>query len=204
MFDYAKLPKDYDVAYKFTAKMEGGISDDKNDRGGKTRYGVSYALFSDLCRRDPEFLRSIGLSAIQHGHAGVKPEHARKIFYHEFWALPGNKYYDLNKIPLANAVIIFDAAVNHGRGRSVKFFQKAYNQIFPTQAIADDGLIGPKTIEAAQVVSQDVIDACLKIRMEYFKAIVKNDPSQKCFLKGWLNRANALQEYMKETFFFEF
>ena len=74
---------------------------------------------------------------------------------------------------------------------AAKFVQKACRDF--GEAVEVDGIIGPKTKAA-------VLTACAKygpyvfltylveIRRDFYYAIVEKDPSQKVFLKGWLNR----------------
>jgi lysozyme family protein len=56
--------------------------------------------------------------------------------------------------------------------------------------VAIDGIIGPKTIAAAQSVSAGkVIDQ----REAFLRRIVVRDPSQQVFVKGWMSRIAALR-----------
>ena len=55
--------------------------------------------------------------------------------------------------------------------------------------VTADGIVGPKTI-AKLNATPDIVDKVYKARKDYFEAIVKNNPSQKKWLKGWMNRLN--------------
>lgn len=59
--------------------------------------------------------------------------------------------------------------------------------------VTADGIVGPKTLAA--INSQDPKELFTKVynaRAAHFNAIVKNNPSQKKWLKGWMNRINYI------------
>ncbi len=68
------------------------------------------------------------------------------------------------------ALILFDSCVNHGVSAGKSLYKKADNNA----------------------------EKFLNLRREKYKSIVKNNPSQKVFLKGWLNRIDRLEKYIKK------
>lgn len=58
-----------------------------------------------------------------------------------------------------------------------------------------DGIIGPKTLSAVNAFAADdwkvFLNRLNAERIDYYKAIVRKNPSKKKFLNGWINRANA-------------
>ena len=57
-----------------------------------------------------------------------------------------------------------------------------------------DGKVGPVTLAAINTADpKELFDKLWKARKEYFEAIVRKTPSQKVFLKGWLNRLNSYE-----------
>ena len=57
-----------------------------------------------------------------------------------------------------------------------------------------DGVVGPLTIAAVNKQSPADLFARIKAaRITFLNDIVKNNPSQKIFLKGWINRLNDLK-----------
>ena len=54
-----------------------------------------------------------------------------------------------------------------------------------------DGIVGPKTITALNN-DKEVKTKVYNARKAYFEAIVKKNPSQKKWLKGWMNRLNSV------------
>jgi lysozyme family protein len=81
----------------------------------------------------------------------------------------------------------FDTAVNMGPGRAVRFLQSALG-------CGVDGDFGPATERA--MAAADIGDAIAKYcntREAYYRGLVNKNPKLGVFLKGWLNRLNALR-----------
>lgn len=68
------------------------------------------------------------------------------------------------------ALILFDSCVNHGVSGGISLYKKAGNNS----------------------------EKFLNLRREKYKAIAENNSSQKVFLKGWLNRVDKLEKYIKK------
>lgn len=92
----------------------------------------------------------------------------------------------------------FDAAVNHGLGGAAKLMQKTINNYAAKAglklSVAVDGELGPKSMAALDACIRHknnlrlICEIYINEREKYFRAIVAANPSQACFLKGWLNR----------------
>ena len=103
-------------------------------------------------------------------------------------------YYDLDEVEdNKKCFLIFDSAVNHGHKGATKLIQKTLNEL--GYSLAVDGRYGPKS-KAALIDSQvsEFISVFQEKRAALYKAIVKNNPSQNVFLKGWLNRINNVNK----------
>ena len=87
-----------------------------------------------------------------------------------------NNYWCLsgaNKVKnKAIALILFDSAVNHGVGAAKQMYVRA----------------------------GDNVENFLNLRLEKYNAIVKRNPSQKVFLKGWNNRINKLRSFIAQNY----
>lgn len=55
---------------------------------------------------------------------------------------------------------------------------------------------GLKRASAFNKLAKGNIETLFKLREEFYNKIVKNNPSQKVFLKGWLNRIADLRKYI--------
>lgn len=186
----------FEIAQTFTAKWEGGYSDDEFDAGGATKYGVSFAFLSDLSKsqRNRDTLERMGIP-LPITVATIKSlsyDQAQALFRWQFW-LP----LHCNDFPLRVAVVLYDAAVNCGLRMGVKFVQRGCNAAGWTPPLVDDGLIGPKSTDAFLHAEQPaMIDAAIDARDAYYHAIVRNKPTQQKFLRGWLNRTKDLRKYV--------
>lgn len=115
---------------------EGGYTNNKADRGGATRWGITEKV------------------ARANGYAGdmraLPRETAATIYRRLYWQKPG---YDrvATRVPLV-AAELFDTGVNMGPKVATGFLQRALNALnrgasdYPD--IAADGLIGPRTLSA--------------------------------------------------------
>ena len=108
-------------------KLEGGYVNDPHDPGGETKYGISK-------RSHPG-----------EDIANLTTDRAAAIYLAEYWTPTAGRIAD---IAPRLAVAVFDSAVNQGNGAAVKMLQGLLHA-------AQDGIIGPKTLEALQ----DAIDA---------------------------------------------
>jgi lysozyme family protein len=76
--------------------------------------------------------------------------------------------------------MLFDISFNMGQKTAIKLAQRALG-------LEDDGILGNITKNALKGLDKAKL---YQARVNYYQAIVNNNPSQKKFIKGWLNRAN--------------
>lgn len=189
----------FDIAQQFTAKWEGCLSDHENDNGGLTHWGISLAFLTDVDSNPSmrQWLQSIGvhpLSVTRETISNLTIEQARMILRHEFW-----DRLQLDELPLRMGVLLYDAAVNTGRGQSVRFAQNGFNATGRGKDLAVDGILGPLTREALRNNDVHFVrQAILDVRQEFYMGLVRSNRSQKVFLRGWLNRVNDLRKYVEE------
>lgn len=191
------------LAHGFTAAAEGGFSDHPADRGGMTAYGVSVALIRDMRQSmsgrvlldcvfgqlgDKAAIRAMSDEALIRA---MTRERAADIMRAEFWEPHGQLLHPLN------ALLVYDAAVNHGRKTGALLAQRAWNAWKPAGMgrLAEDGIIGPKTIAALAERREGIEDLYAACRLDHYAAIIRKNPSQKAFEKGWRNRVKNLLSY---------
>ena len=175
--DHAML---YEVGgfWKLTPEVEAGLigtaaqrkavgyTNDPHDNGGETKFGVAKNANKDLDIRNLDW------------------DGAKEVYYRRYW-INGS----CDKLPGRIAVLHFDGCVNHGVGRANKFLQRALG-------VSVDGVIGPATI--AEANSMDEFELCNSIcdqRVQFYKDIVSNNPSQGRYLGGWLRRIDEMREF---------
>lgn len=169
----------FEKIFDYLLKVEGGYSNDKHDKGGKTKYGI------------------IEEEAREFGYKGdmqdLTMDFAKNIYLKKYYL--GNK---LDKV--ANdkvALSICDWAVNSGKN-GIKNAQIAINQL--TNANLDiDGIIGNKTLEALSTVDPEkFLEVYHNLQRIYYRSKVADDKTQENFLTGWLNRVQKKEEYLKD------
>lgn len=179
-------------AFKFTMQFEVGPKfnfDDPDIQAGKCstkseKTKTGYACIDD----DPGGETKFGIAKNANVDLDIKAltlQQAMQIYYDRYW-LP-IKGEELSEIV---AIVVFDAAVNHGISLGAKFLQRAVG-------VDDDGAIGKITINATkQFKSTEICDKIIKSREDLFNSIVKRKPSQAIFLKGWLNRLASIRAFI--------
>lgn len=158
----------FDRCLRFVLHEEGGLADVKGDHGGLTNFGISTPTFNAAKAR--------GLIKASRVDALTKAE-AEHVYWSLYWIEP--RCYEF---PAPLDLLAFDAYVQHRPGPAAELLQTAVGTV-------PDGVIGPKTIAAAhQVEAVAAIERYAYARERLYREIVKADPSQERFLRGWLNR----------------
>lgn len=179
--------------HKFVAKWEGGLSDDKFDAGGITKYGVSIEALKDHAANWPNAIKELGirLPVSRETIKNLTKEQAQGFFERFYW-----KTLSCDKLPPAVALCVYDYGVNSGPYRSAIKAQTAYNRMFPDrEKLVTDGKLGPKSIAAlADMECPEGIKALTQIRRDFLYALIAKKPTQKKFETGWMNRVNDLEK----------
>lgn len=168
----------FQLAHAFTARWEGGLSENPADPGGITKYGVSLRWVQDLAGRRARECRRLartcdGCAARATSECGYysldldmdgdldaddiracTKAQAAVLFKKHFWDRLGCR-----NLPLPLAVTLYDGAVNMGPARAVRQLQKAMNTTGDAQLdhytfIAEDGIMGPRTDELAEALRE--------------------------------------------------
>ena len=160
-------------------EVEGGFTDNENDRGGATNFGITEE------------------EAREFGYAGdmrnLTKDFAKNIYLKKYYL--GNKLDKVinNKVALS----IFDWAVNSGR-RGIKKAQIVANKFGANLII--DGIIGNKTLEAINSINPEVfLKEYHEMQRAFYKNLAMKDSTQEDFLKGWLNRVEIKEKYIEKV-----
>ena len=156
----------------FILRWEGGFVDDPLDRGGATNKGITIGTFRNFYGKDATVEQLKNITDEQWLH----------IFKSGYW----DKWKADNIENQSIANIVVDWAWGSGAATSIKQVQKILG-------VAVDGIVGDDTLTAINIAGQRSL--FVKIhnrRIEFVENIVKRDPSQARFLKGWKNRINSL------------
>lgn len=170
---------DYKKLVPFILRWEGGKVNDPDDRGGLTNKGITRATFVELSQK------VLGIAPTIANFNNLTSDQAAKFIKYYFDIATYNNSIKNEEI----AFIITNWFWGSGRGGLIQF-QKMLNSKFGTN-LTVDGEIGPKTINAINSINAKLLyNEAIKWRANFFKQIAANDPSQKKFLNGWLNRLN--------------
>lgn len=149
----------FDQAFDRLIGHEGGYSNHPNDPGGETMWGVT---------------ATVARASGYHGPMRDLPrEIAKRIYRKSYW-----EPVRADDLPAALRFHVFDAAVNSGVRQAVLWLQR-------TVGSKADGLIGPRTIAAANAAdgARSAAVYC-GVRLQ-FMTDLKTWPS---FGRGWARR----------------
>ena len=164
----------FELAYQFIRDSEGGLSDVKGDPGGLTKFGVTQSTYNAYRRSLDEKPQSVRL---------ISEAEVRDIFENRLWVATG-----ADKLPPLLGIVQLDTEVNFGTG--------GYN---PKKHIKGSAAFLQETLAAADLGETDLELARLHQPATAFRyERVKFVPTQKKFLKGWLNRDNNLKLYVAQ------
>ena len=167
----------------FILSWEGGFVNDKNDRGGATNKGVTLTTWKS-CGYDIDADGDIDIDDLR---LITADDVITKVLKPHYWdALRAD---EIKSQAVAN--ILVDWAYNSGPSKAAKAVQKIVGTTI-------DGCVGPKTIHAINQVPypSNLFTAIKNARLSFINKIVENDPSQRKFYKGWLNRINSIEYYI--------
>lgn len=155
----------FDSWLRFLARWEGHESDDPHDRGGRTVYGISAAANPD-----------VDLDALT-------PAKVRELVRERYWLPCGG-----DVLPPRLAIACADYGFHSGPATAVRDIQRCVGAL-------PDGRVGPLTLAAVRAVDRDLALAhALNERRRARLRVIAQRPGQARFLRGWLNRVDALDE----------
>ena len=163
------MNNNFDAAFHWLMEEEGGFSNDPRDNGGMTMLGVTQVNWEDFIGRkvDEKEMRSL------------TPDIVKPFYKARYWnrvkgdALPSGVDY-----------CVFDMAVNSGPGLACKFIQRVC-------AVPDDGVIGPKTLDAINSDRPtELINGFCDDRIDFLRKL----SDFKHFGKGWTDRIERIRK----------
>lgn len=154
----------FENALAKTLGFEGGVSNHPLDSGGLTKWGVTQRTYDNYRRTTGRDLAPV---------TEMDNVEMRAIYREDYWdPIHGDE------LPERLAECVFDMAVNSGVSAAKRTLQRAVG-------VPVDGIIGPRTLEAARLLSPLVF---LRRRMGFIQDVIRNNPGQVEFLEGWGNR----------------
>lgn len=171
----------FEKIFKYLLKVEGGYSNDKYDSGGKTKYGI------------------IEKEARAYGYKGDMRDMPLRIAEDIYY----KKYFKKNRLDEVVddkiSLSVCDWIVNSGSWGAKKA-QQALNTINNSN-LAVDGKIGNQTLFGLNNVDPEkFLEVYHNLQRKFYHSIATARPTQKTFLRGWLNRVDKKEKFIKENF----
>lgn len=174
---------DFKRCLLFVLAREGGFVDHPADRGGATNRGITQATYDGWRDRQGLARQSVRL---------ISDTELSAIYKRDYWDKVAG-----DDLPTPVNLVVFDAAVNSGPGRAVRWLQDACG-------VSADGVVGPVTLEAAHQFcnvagAQTLARLIIEKRKQFYEAIIARDASQRVFQRGWMNRLAELEAEFKNA-----
>jgi lysozyme family protein len=156
---------------------EGGFSDVEHDKGGATKYGISFATWKARALQD------LGIEPTIESLRKITLTDAKTIYLNAYWHSKGHAQMSSVRF----ALMTYDWSITSGKsGREVRrFLQTTYGAKISEKGGWNDELASELTRISDQSKLYREISA---LRKNYYRALVSDDPTQEKFIKGWLNR----------------
>lgn len=185
--------RDFDRAIIQVLAHEGGLGNDKNDRGGITNHGISFRFLKAAIVNDKDLFKRVDLNRNHILDSGdiilMTKKDAEHIYREEWWDKYG--YGKITYYPLAAKV--FDMAINMGPSRAGILLRRATLSVIPSMSVNNNSYLSEKEIMLINRLEnkdkEKIVRNLIYLSTEFYKTLAKNRPSQQKFLKGWLKRA---------------
>jgi len=147
---------------------EGGFVNNLKDPGGMTNLGCTKAVWEEF----------VGHPVSEADMRALIPADVTPLYKRKYWDKVAG-----DQLPSGLDYAVFDAAINSGPGRAVKWLQEV-------AGMPADGAIGPKTLAAiADFTPTNLIAHYNDKRLQFLESL----PTWPTFGKGWGNRVAHVQ-----------
>lgn len=162
-------------------KHEGGYVNHKADKGGPTNFGITIHTYS----------KWLGRPATINEVKNMEESTAREIYETSYLTGPR-----IHLLPDPPQTLVLDMSVNHGPRNAIRMVQRVVN-LAGFGPISVDGVLGPNTRKhvdrAIEAMGPYFQNALVDERNRFFRSIVRRNPDQEVFLRGWLNRSESFR-----------
>lgn len=169
---------DISILAPFILSWEGGFGNHPNDKGGATNKGVTIATW-----------RQVGYDKDGDGDIDVddlrlitEADAVNRVMKPHFW--DRWKADSIKSQSIANIVVDWVwASGKHGITRVQRLL-----------GVVADGIVGEKTLAALNARNpRELFEVIKHDREAFIEGIIRNNPSQAVFRKGWLKRLNCIK-----------
>ena len=163
----------FDKSIDLLIKLEGGKTDEKTDRGGRTNLGITQREFDAWNKKNKLPLRDVFT---------IDKETAKQIFKEEYWNIIKGA-----ELPKNIATAILSDALLSGPQDSIKFVQEMLG-------LKPDGIMGPMTISKIWEKSKNNDAEFARNILDKQKKIYQKDEQAKIYGEGWGNRVDKIKD----------
>ena len=158
----------WEKAFQAVLKHEGGFVNHPKDPGGMTNLGVTKKVWEEFVGREVDEAEMRALT----------PDVVKPLYKKNYWdKIKGDQ------LPSGVDYAAYDLAVNSGTGRAAKYLQRI-------AGVPDDGVIGPKSMEAILACDPvETVDAICDMRLDFLQRL----PTWNTFGKGWGRRVEEVK-----------
>jgi lysozyme family protein len=173
------------AAIPFVLEHEGGFVDDPVDAGGATNWGISLRWLKSLGLDDGDVDGDGDID--WHDVRRMTRAQATELYFRKWWQ-PG-PYERLDRPVGAK---LFDLAINMGSKPAFRLLQRALRA--HGQSVIDDGIIGPRTLTAAQLAAgkhgpESLSSTLGSEAAGFYRELIALKPVREKYRAGWLARA---------------
>jgi lysozyme family protein len=171
----------FEAAVEHVLREEGGFQRAQNDSGNWTGGSIGAGTLRGT---------NYGVSAASYPHLDIERltrEQAQQIYRRDYWQAA-----HCELLPARLRLAVFDAAVNCGVGRAVRWAQAV-------AGVDADGKVGPRTREAWAGLTnvERVVDEFMWLRVMHHARIAR-PASQQAWLPGWILRCGRVRSLCLE------
>ena len=154
---------------------EGGYIDNPDDQGGPTNFGITLNTLTAYLKK-----YNTAVTASIQGLQNLTRQDAEAIYKKMYWDECGGDHLQNQSV----AEIFIDWYINSGN-IAIESTQEQLR-------IKSDGIVGCQTINTINHFDADLVFFLVqKARIKFIEKYVEDNPGQKEFLTGWLNRINS-------------
>lgn len=163
------MRENFDKCFKLVLEHEGKYVNDPRDPGGRTNFGVTQRAWEAYWNR----------SSSEEEMRKLTPNIIKPFYRAMYWdKIRGDE------LPAGIDYAAYDLAVNSGANRAAKYLQRV-------AGVTEDGIIGPKSLEAIQKCdAKCAVDALCAMRLDFLKRL----PTFDTFGKGWSRRVAEVKD----------
>ena len=173
--------------FPFVFKWEGKVANNKNDHGGLTNMGVTWATFQSLAKSQ------LGIEPTKDNFYKMTKPQVEKIITWYWNQVHGDQVKDQR---IANVMADwYWGSGGYGSMWVNRTLNKEFNVPLPKNTLK----ISLDTVKIINKLNQDKLyNALIVAKKAHIDSIVKKDKTQQEFYAGWINRLNDMWELNKK------